>query len=63
MRKTPQQYKRLSVKETIEKILGDTKTVLTPLSITTSESLHDEFTTTDFSFSVGGGKEKSVVVN
>ena len=52
MRKTPQQFKRLEVKQVIGKILKDTRTTLKPLSITTGESLADNFTTTDFSFEI-----------
>ncbi len=50
MRKTPQEFKREEIKELFNKVLGQTKVTLAPLSINTSESLNDDFTTTDFSF-------------
>ena len=60
MRKTPQQFKRLEVKQVIGKILKDTRTTLKPLSITTGESLADNFTTTDFSFEIYDTDKKIV---
>ena len=60
MRKTPQQFKRLEVKQVIDKTLKETKTILMPLSINVGESLADNFTTTDFSFEVFGSESKIV---
>ena len=60
MRKTPQQFKRLEVKQVIGKIIKDTRTTLKPLSITTGESLADNFTTTDFSFEIYDTDKKIV---
>lgn len=60
MRKTPQQFKRLEVKEVIGKVLGDSAVNLSPLSIAVRESLNDGFTTTDFSFEISGGDNKIV---
>ena len=51
MRKTPQQFRRDNVKKLHEKILQDNKTVFSPLSISTHESIEDDFTTVDLSFS------------
>ena len=50
MKKTPQEFRREEVKKLFEKVLGNCKTNLVPLSISVSESLNDDFTTTDFSF-------------
>lgn len=50
MRKTPQEFRREEVKKLFDKILAENKTNLEPLSISVSESLNDDFTTTDFSF-------------
>ena len=50
MKKTPEEFKRESVKQLFEKILKDTEVKLKPLSITASECLNDDFTTTEFSF-------------
>lgn len=50
MQKTPQEFKRQNVKELFSKILRDTVTNFEPLSICASESLNDDFTTTEFSF-------------
>ena len=54
MQKTPQEFKRENVKKLFNKILGSTETNLEPLSISTSESLNDDFTTTEFSFQETG---------
>ena len=54
MRKTPQQFRREGVIGLFDKTLGKTKTSLVPLSISASESLRDDFTTTDFSFEESG---------
>lgn len=62
MRKTPQDFKRVEVKEIIAKVLGDTVTRLAPVSISVSESLNDDFTTTDFSFEVLGNDPKVVTL-
>ncbi len=62
MKKTPQQFKRTEVKEVIAKVLGDTMTTLLPVSISVSESLEDDFTTTDFSFEVTGFDPKVVTL-
>ena len=50
MKKTPQEFRREEVKKLFDKVLGTNKTNLVPLSISASESLNDDFTTTDFSF-------------
>ncbi len=50
MRKTPEFFKRLEVQKIIEKVLSDTKTRLTPVAISATESLDDDFTSVDFSF-------------
>lgn len=47
MRKTPQHFKRENVKKLFEKVLGDGKVKLTPLSINILESFQDDFTTVD----------------
>ena len=60
MRKTPQHFRREKVKTLFNKILKENKTVLTPLSISCSESLDDDFTTTDFSFEEKGGASRIV---
>lgn len=62
MRKTPQDFKRVEVKQIITKVLGDTQTRLLPISITVGESLDDDFTTTDFSFEVAGKDPKIVTL-
>lgn len=62
MRKTPQDFKRVEVKEIIAKVLGDTVTRLAPVSISVSESLNDDFTTTDFSFEMTGKQSKIVTL-
>ena len=62
MRKTPQDFKRVEVKQIITKVLGDTQTRLLPISITVGESLDDDFTTTDFSFEVTGKDSKIVTL-
>jgi len=54
MKKTPQQFRRENVKNLFNKILRDTATKLQPLSISASESLNDDFTTTEFSFEETG---------
>tara|TARA_B100000927_G_C16470266_1_gene471248 strand:+ start:1435 stop:2043 length:609 start_codon:yes stop_codon:yes gene_type:complete len=60
MRKTPQDFKRVEVRQIITKVLGDTQTRLLPISITVGESLDDDFTTTDFSFEIAG-KDHEIV--
>lgn len=62
MRKTPQDFKRVEVKQIIKKVLGDTQTRLLPISITVGESLDDDFTTTDFSFEITGKDSKIVTL-
>jgi len=62
MYKTPQEFRRESVKDLIEKVLKEQKTTLRPLSITCSESLNDDFTTTDFSFEELGQESKIVTL-
>lgn len=54
MRKTPQQFKRVAVKDIIDKVLGTSKTQLNPLSIFVKEDPSSDYTTTDFSFSISG---------
>lgn len=63
MRKTPQEFKRTEVKKIIEKVLGNTRTNLVPISICVSESLEDDFTITDFSFEMSGLESKIVTLN
>ena len=62
MRRTPQDFKRVEVKQIITKVLGDTQTRLLPISITVGESLDDDFTTTDFSFEITGKDPKIVTL-
>ena len=62
MRKTPQQFRREAVKKLIDKILKDKITKLKPVSISASESLNDDFTTTDFSFEETGTRGEVVSV-
>ncbi len=62
MRKTPQQFRREAVKKLIDKILKDKITKLKPVSISASESLNDDFTTTDFSFEETGTKNEIVSI-
>ena len=61
MRKTPQQFRRENIKKLFIKILKDQKTQLTPISILASESLDDDFTTTDFSFQETGSDNSGIV--
>lgn len=51
MRKTPQQFRRDNVKKLHEKVLQENKLTFVPLSISTHESIEDDFTTVDLSFS------------
>ena len=44
MQRTPQQFKRLEVKKIIDKVLNDTQTHLTPVSINVEESIDNRFT-------------------
>ena len=60
MKKTPQQFKRENVRSVFLKVLGESSTKLAPLSISCSESLNDDFTTTDFSFEESGKKSKII---
>lgn len=62
MKKTPQQFRRENVKQLFDKILKDKKTKLSPVSISVSESLDDNFTTTEFSFEQSGKKEKIITL-
>jgi hypothetical protein len=62
MRKTPQQFKRENIQQIFDKVLKDKKTKLEPISISASESLDDDFTTTEFSFEEQGRKEKIVTL-
>ncbi len=50
MKKTPQEFKRESVKHLFDKILKEGKTTLSPTLINISESLDDDFTTVDLAF-------------
>tara|TARA_B100000282_G_C31718575_1_gene484793 strand:+ start:191 stop:799 length:609 start_codon:yes stop_codon:yes gene_type:complete len=63
MRKTPQDFKRVEIKNIISKVLGDTQTRLLPISITVNESLDDDFTATDFSFEIAGKDPKIVTLD
>ena len=60
MQKTPQEFRRQSVKQLFNKILKDSKTNLEPISISVSESLNDDFTTTEFSFQETGLENKII---
>ena len=60
MRKTPQQFKRLEVKQTIDKVLKSTKTELSPLSVSVEESPNADFTVTNFSFNLKQDNDKTV---
>ena len=62
MRKTPQEFKRVAVREVIEKVLGDTKTSLTPASISVSELASSCYTATKFSFEITGHKQEEVEI-
>lgn len=59
---TPQEFKRTEVKQVIQKVLGDSVTRLSPCSISVSESLDDDFTTTDFSFEITGRDNKIITL-
>jgi len=50
MRKTPQHFKRREIKKVIDKILGDSKLSLTPVSISVKELFNEDLTVTEFSF-------------
>lgn len=63
MRKTPQEFKRVAVKAIIDKVLGEDKTILKPLSISVHESSEEDLTLTSFSFSASGHKKKNIEVN
>lgn len=60
MLKTPQEHKRQNVKQLFNKILKDSETKLKPISITASESLNDDFTTTEFSFEETGHQQRII---
>ena len=60
MKKTPEEFKRESVKELFNKILRDSKTRLGTISITASESLDDDFTVVEFSFEEFGKQERII---
>ena len=62
MRKTPQQFRREGVIQIFDKVLGESKTKLFPVSISASESLDDDFTTTDFSFEESGVNPRIVTI-
>ena len=61
MKVTPQEFKRVGVKEIIYRVLGEKKIRLLPISISVNESLNDDFTKTDFSFSVKEGEQSKTV--
>ena len=63
MRRTPQHFRREKVKKLFDKVLLQNKTQLIPISINTSESLNDDFTTTDFSFEEIGENQKIVTIS
>ena len=48
--KTPQEHKRTSVKDILNKTLQTNITKLSPISIVVNESIQDDFTKVDFSF-------------
>tara|TARA_R100000005_G_C4953777_1_gene173127 strand:+ start:87 stop:689 length:603 start_codon:yes stop_codon:yes gene_type:complete len=50
MKKTPQHFKRENVKKLFDKVLGDSKVKLAPLSINIFESFKDDFTTVDLTY-------------
>lgn len=50
MNKSPEFFKRIEVKEIIDKALGETKTQFTPVAISATESFDADFTSVDFSF-------------
>ena len=62
MRKTPDEFRRESVRSLFDKVLREQKIRFNPLSITASESLNDDFTTTEFSFEQLGCDEKIITV-
>ena len=62
MKKTPQEFKRTEIKQTIEKTLKESQTKLFPLSISVGESLSDDFTVTNFSFEQTGNDKKVVTL-
>ncbi len=62
MKKTPQEFKRTEIRQTIERTLRETQTKLFPLTITVAESLNDDFTVTDFSFEQLGDNKKTVAL-
>lgn len=51
MKITPQQFRRDNVKKLHQKVLQDNRVVFTPLAISTHDSIEDDFTTVDLSFS------------
>jgi len=60
MQKTPQQFKRLEVKQIIDRVLKKEKKTLSPLSIVVKESLQCDHTLTDFSFRENSFEDKVV---
>ena len=62
MKETPQQFRRQNVKKLFDKILLQSKTQFLPLSINVSESLNDDFTTTDFSFEEKGATQRIITI-
>lgn len=54
MKHTPQQLKRQDVEKILNKILGESKIILAPVSINTEENIENNFTITNFSFQESG---------
>jgi|TARA_X000001388_G_scaffold77480_2_gene78493 hypothetical protein len=60
--RTPQEHKRSSVKEILNKTLSSTLTKLTPTAILVHESIEDDFTKVDFSFKEAYGDATRTVI-
>tara|TARA_Y100000114_G_C11748834_1_gene323112 strand:- start:1300 stop:1902 length:603 start_codon:yes stop_codon:yes gene_type:complete len=60
---TPEEFKRLEIRQIVDKVLKASVTKILPISITVSESLDDDFTTTDFSFEMTGQKNKIITLD
>ena len=61
MLKTPQEFKHENVKKLFEKVLRGTKTELTPISISISESFQDDFTSVDLQFSEKTSENQEII--
>lgn len=60
---TPEEFKRLEIKQIVDKVLRDSVIRLLPISISVGESLNDDFTTTDFSFEQAGHQNKIITLD